>query len=104
MTKQDALNYIREHLTALHTNPNIHEDGTCNLISALEDIVIPKLEKDIFRRKRRYRECSKCDFNSCENRSCYRKADKTNCICPCDSCIRENGMPSNFLYNLRDWA
>lgn len=47
MTKQDALDYIREYLTTLHVNPNIYEDGTCNIISALEEHVIPMLEKEI---------------------------------------------------------
>lgn len=47
MTKQYALDYIREHLTMLHANTNIYEDGTCNLIWALENLVIPMLERDI---------------------------------------------------------
>lgn len=47
MTKQEALDYIREHLTTFHANPNIYEDGTHNVIHALEDIVVPMLEKEI---------------------------------------------------------
>ena len=47
MTKQEALNYIREHLTNLWANPNIYEDGTHNIISALEDTVVPMLEDAI---------------------------------------------------------
>lgn len=47
MTKQDALDYIREHLTTLHSSPDIYEDGTCNIIQALEEQVIPILEREI---------------------------------------------------------
>ena len=47
MTKQDALDHIREHLTKLHANQNIYEDGMCDLILALEGFVVPMLEKDI---------------------------------------------------------
>lgn len=47
MTEQQALDYVREHLTKLHDNPNIYADGTCNVISALEDVIIPKLEISI---------------------------------------------------------
>lgn len=47
MTRQDALDYIREHLTKLYANPNMYEDGTCNVIQALEEHAIPRLEKPI---------------------------------------------------------
>lgn len=43
MTKQEALDYVREHLTALWANPNIYEDGSHHIISALENIVVPML-------------------------------------------------------------
>lgn len=45
MTYRDALDYIREHLTTLNANPNIYEDGTCNVIHALEEKVVPILEE-----------------------------------------------------------
>ena len=47
MTKQEALDHIREHLTTLDANPNAYEDGTCNIIAALDDYVIPMLEESI---------------------------------------------------------
>lgn len=47
MTNQKALDYVREHLTTLHANPNIYEDGTCNVIRALEEVVVPLLEFEI---------------------------------------------------------
>lgn len=50
MTKQEALDRIREHLTflgSLHNNPEDYEDGTYELMLALEDVVIPMLKKEI---------------------------------------------------------
>jgi hypothetical protein len=47
MEHQRAIELIREHLTILHSNPNIYEDGTNNVIYALEDFAIPALEKEI---------------------------------------------------------
>ena len=50
MTKQEALDRIREHLIflgSLHNNPEEYEDGTYELMLALEDVVIPMLKKDI---------------------------------------------------------
>lgn len=43
MTAQDAIDHIQEHLTKLHANPNIYEDGSYRLICALEDFAIPAL-------------------------------------------------------------
>lgn len=45
MTKERALDIIRDHLTNLHSNPNVYEDGTCNIIYAIEEVVIPMLKK-----------------------------------------------------------
>ena len=47
MTKQEALDCLRVHLTKLYSKSDIYEDGTCDLISALEEFAIPMLEKDI---------------------------------------------------------
>ena len=47
MTKHEALDCLREHLTNLYSKPDIYEDGTCDLIGALEEFAIPMLEKDI---------------------------------------------------------
>ena len=47
MTKHEALNCLRVHLTNLYSKPDIYGDGTCDLISALEEFAIPMLEKDI---------------------------------------------------------
>ena len=47
MTHQDAIDYIRWYLTKLHSNPDIYEDDTCNVITALEDFAIPALEMHI---------------------------------------------------------
>ena len=49
MTEQEALDYVREHLTKLNANPDIYEDGTCNIIQALEEVVVPMLENSILR-------------------------------------------------------
>ena len=47
MTNQDALNYIREHLTNLYANDEVYLNGLRNVIDALEDVVVPMLEKRI---------------------------------------------------------
>ena len=47
MEHRMAIDRIREHLTTLHASPDIYEDGTCNLIYALEEFAIPALEKEI---------------------------------------------------------
>lgn len=47
MTKECALNLMQKHLTNLHSNPNVYEDGTCTIIYAIEEVVIPMLKKDI---------------------------------------------------------
>ena len=47
MTKECALNLMREHLTNLHSNPNIYEDGTRTVIYAMEAVIIPMLEKAV---------------------------------------------------------
>lgn len=46
MTKQETLDLVTEHLTKLYENPNIYQDGTHNLITALEKVVIPLLERE----------------------------------------------------------
>lgn len=43
---QDAIDYIREHITTLHADPDIYENGICNVIWALEDVAIPLIEKE----------------------------------------------------------
>lgn len=48
MTNQEALDYIRKHLTSLHANPDIYEDGTYDVVTALEDVIIPMLETQIY--------------------------------------------------------
>ena len=47
MTKHEALEYLRDHLMNLCLKPVIYGDGTCDVIYALEEFVIPMLEKDI---------------------------------------------------------
>ena len=47
MTKHEALEYLRDHLMNLCLKPDIYGDGTCDVIYALEEFVIPMLEKDI---------------------------------------------------------
>lgn len=49
MTKECALDIIREHLTNLHSNADIYERGTCTVVYALEKIVVPMLENSIER-------------------------------------------------------
>lgn len=46
MSKQEVLDLVREHLTKLYENPDIYQDGTHNLITALEKVVIPLLERE----------------------------------------------------------
>lgn len=47
MTEQEALDVMREHLTNLYAKSDIYEDGTHNIICALEEHVIPSLERKI---------------------------------------------------------
>ncbi len=49
MTKERALDIIREHLTNLHSNADIYECGTCTVVYALEKVIVPMLEKEIER-------------------------------------------------------
>ncbi len=49
MTKERALDIIREHLTNLHSNVGIYERGTCTVVYALEKVVVPMLENSIER-------------------------------------------------------
>lgn len=44
ITVQDAIDRIQEHITELYANPNFVEDGTCNIVNALEDFAIPALK------------------------------------------------------------
>lgn len=46
MTKQEVLDLVLEHLTKLYENPDIYQDGTYNLITALEKVVIPLLKRE----------------------------------------------------------
>lgn len=75
MEHQDAINYIREFLTTLHSNPDIYEDGTCNIIQALEEFAIPSLEKDIYKKPYlaiSYAECYRT-YYACPNCQEYIK-------------------------------
>lgn len=47
MVKERALEYLREHVTKLYAKQDIYEDGTCDVLWALEEVVIPMLEKEI---------------------------------------------------------
>ena len=47
MDKERALDYLRVFVTKLYANPDLYEDGTCDVLWALEDVVIPMLEKEI---------------------------------------------------------
>ena len=47
MTNKEALDNVREHLTKLHANPDIYEDGTCTIICTLEEHIIPLLNYHI---------------------------------------------------------
>lgn len=47
MDKEQALDYLRVFVMKLYTNPDLYEDGDCNVLWALEDVVIPMLEKEI---------------------------------------------------------
>lgn len=70
---QNALDRIREHLTILHANPNIYEDGTCNVIQALEEFAIPALETQIPKKlivKREFGSVYGREFYACPNPDC----------------------------------
>lgn len=49
MTPQKALDILREHLTTLNANPRMYEDGTHDVIQALEEYVMPHLEDEVQR-------------------------------------------------------
>lgn len=69
---QNAIDRIREHLTTLHANPDIYEDGTCNVIYALEAFAIPALEKQIYKEpviKRSSAEYGR-EYYACPNPDC----------------------------------
>ncbi len=71
MEYSDAINLIKEYLTELWADPDIYENGKCNLIHALEDFAVPAMEKEIARdvvvenaiSRRQYYACPSCaDF------------------------------------------
>lgn len=62
MDTQKAIDVIREYLTTLHNNPNIYEDGTCNIIHALEYYAIPLMERDIDKKPEVYPCNNMADF------------------------------------------
>jgi len=49
----------------------------------------------------RHKKCSDCRYRSCDM---CRESSKTHCVCPCATCVDENGKMSNYSYKLQDWA
>ena len=72
MQYEDAITLIEEYLTDIHADPDIYENGKCNLIYALEEFAIPAMKKEICRDVvlkvsdksqygRQYYACPSCD-------------------------------------------
>ena len=55
MTNQEALGYVREHLTDLYQDLDDFDDKKHNVILALEEHVVPLLERQV-RIEERFRE------------------------------------------------
>lgn len=55
MTNQEALDYVREHLTDLYQDLDDFDDKKHNIIQALEEYVVPLLERQV-RFEERFRE------------------------------------------------
>ena len=95
MCYQMSIDYLREHLTTLHTDPNIYENGICNIITALEDFAIPAMEKEIPKKpliKREFDTPYGREYYACPNNDCgeyiqylYTLERKPN-PCRCDFC------------------
>jgi rubrerythrin len=49
MECKDAIALIEEHIADIHADPDIYENGRCDLIYALEAFAIPAMKKEICR-------------------------------------------------------